>query len=187
MPDKAACVGGNYTHRKCCRFITVFYPSTALPVSYLWRGELKNLGDLSVCFTVQDDVKRYHRYCNHSGGQAKVERGRPRRSEEEDDNSPHRREQQQHLEIKAIVIQRAWRASTSRRGSWQGQDKNHPGHHLCETVPSESLRDPVMTSNISPLRPRPHTQISPRSIDHEEAKQKGVMSGSMTVKLEAPP
>ncbi|TMS07206.1 hypothetical protein E3U43_011299 [Larimichthys crocea] len=105
---------------------------------------------LALFINNQDDVKRYHRYCNHSGGQAKVERGRPRRSEEEDDNSPHRREQQQHLEIKAIVIQRAWRASTSRRGSWQGQDKNHPGDHLGETVPSESLQDPVMTTNISP-------------------------------------
>ncbi|GLD53339.1 schwannomin-interacting protein 1 isoform X1, partial [Lates japonicus] len=78
---------------------------------------------LALCINNQEEVKRYHRYCNHSGGQAapKVERSHPSWSEEEDDNSPHRREQQQHLEFKAIVIQRAWRASLSRRGCWQGQ------------------------------------------------------------------
>ncbi|XP_030298330.1 schwannomin-interacting protein 1 isoform X1 [Sparus aurata] len=99
---------------------------------------------LALCINNQEEVKRYHRYCNHGGGQAapKVDRSRPRRSEEEDDNSPHRREQQQHLEIKAIVIQRAWRA----RGSWQGQDKTRTGHHLGETVSPESLQDAVMTT-----------------------------------------
>ncbi|XP_032362275.1 schwannomin-interacting protein 1 isoform X1 [Etheostoma spectabile] len=106
---------------------------------------------LALCINNQEEVKRYHRYCNHSGGQAvpKVERSRPRRSEGEDDNSPSRCEQQQHLEIKAIVIQRAWRASTSRRGSWQGQDKNRRSHRRGETVPSENLRDPVMTTDVS--------------------------------------
>ncbi|KAM9358746.1 schwannomin-interacting protein 1 isoform 1-T1 [Symphorus nematophorus] len=106
---------------------------------------------LALCINTQEEVKRYHRYCNHSGGQAapKVERSHPRRSEEDDDNSPHRREQQQHLEIKAIVIQRAWRASASRRGSWQGQHKFRTGYHRVETVPSKSLQDTVMT-NISP-------------------------------------
>ncbi|XP_041795947.1 schwannomin-interacting protein 1 isoform X2 [Chelmon rostratus] len=107
---------------------------------------------LALCINNQEEVKRYHRYCNHSGGQAapKVERSRTRRSEEEDDNSPHRQEQQQHLEFKAIVIQRAWRASTSRRESWQGQDKNRTSHHRGETVPPESLQDPAVTTNISP-------------------------------------
>ncbi|XP_042270439.1 uncharacterized protein LOC121898962 [Thunnus maccoyii] len=107
---------------------------------------------LALCINSQEEVKRYHRYCNHSGGQAvsKVERSRPHRSEDEDDNSPHRREQWQHLEIKAIVIQRAWRATVTRRGSWHGQDKNRTSHHQDETVPSKSLQDPVMTTNISP-------------------------------------
>ncbi|XP_070685989.1 schwannomin-interacting protein 1 [Pempheris klunzingeri] len=107
---------------------------------------------LALCINNQEEVKRYHRYCNHSGGQAvpKVERSRPRRSEEEDNNSPHRRELQQHLEIKAIVIQRAWRASTSRRGSWQRQDKNCTNHHWGEAAPSENLQESAMTTNISP-------------------------------------
>ncbi|KAM6932645.1 schwannomin-interacting protein 1 isoform 1-T1 [Lycodopsis pacificus] len=107
---------------------------------------------LALCINNQEEVKRCHRYCGHSGGQAapKVERSHPRKSEEADDNSPRRREQQQQLEIKAIVIQRAWRASTSRTGSWQGQGKNRGNHRRGETVPSESLRDPVMTTNMSP-------------------------------------
>nr|XP_033487208.1 schwannomin-interacting protein 1 isoform X1 [Epinephelus lanceolatus] len=107
---------------------------------------------LALCINNQEEVKRYHRYCNHSGGQAvpKVERSRPCRSEEEDDNSPRRHERQQQLEIKAIVIQRAWRASTSRRGSWQGQGKNRSSHLGGETVPPESLREPVMTTSITP-------------------------------------
>ncbi|XP_010779665.1 uncharacterized protein, partial [Notothenia coriiceps] len=99
-----------------------------------------------------DEVKRYHRFCNHIEGQAvpKVERGRPRRSEEEDDNSPRRREQQNHLEIKAIVIQRAWRACTSRRESWQGQGEDRGSQSRGETVPPEGLQDPVVTTGISP-------------------------------------
>ncbi|XP_030007723.1 schwannomin-interacting protein 1 [Sphaeramia orbicularis] len=103
---------------------------------------------LALCINNQEEVKRYHRYCNHSGGQAvsKVERNRPRRCEEEDDNSPHRREKQ-YLEIKAIIIQRAWRASMSRRGNLQVRDKNYI--RQCETVPSESFQDPVLTTNIS--------------------------------------
>ncbi|XP_034722810.1 schwannomin-interacting protein 1 isoform X1 [Etheostoma cragini] len=106
---------------------------------------------LALCINNQEEVKRYHRYCNHSGGQAvpKVERSRPRRSEGEDDNSPSRCEQQQHLEIKAIVIQRAWRASTSRGRSWQGQDNNRCSYRRSETVPSENLRDPEMTADVS--------------------------------------
>ncbi|KAM7412999.1 hypothetical protein PAMA_020401 [Pampus argenteus] len=120
---------------------------------------------LALCINSQEEVKRFHRYCNHSGGQAvsKVERSRLRRSEEEDDNSPHRHEQQQHLEIKAIVIQRAWRASVNRRASWHGQGKNRSSHHLDETVPPKSLPDPVMTTDISPglvlLFSQSHTQI----------------------------
>ncbi|KAK2912434.1 hypothetical protein Q8A73_006547 [Channa argus] len=65
---------------------------------------------LALCINNQEEVKRFHRYCNHSAGQAvpKVERSHPRKSEEADDNSAHLHEQQQHLEIKAIVIQQAW-------------------------------------------------------------------------------
>ncbi|XP_074535407.1 schwannomin-interacting protein 1 [Halichoeres trimaculatus] len=106
---------------------------------------------LALCINNQDEVKRYHRYCNHSGGQAvpKVERARPHKGEEEDDNTHHRREQQQHLETKAIVIQRAWRACTSRRGNRPEQDKNRTSNHQDETLTSESLQDSVTTTNIS--------------------------------------
>ncbi|XP_077396740.1 schwannomin-interacting protein 1 [Festucalex cinctus] len=89
----------------------------------------------------QEEVKRYHRYCNHSGGQTapKVE-SHPQRSEAEADNRPHRRGQQQpHLEIKAIVIQRAWRASVSRRGSWQEHDKNGSSPSPDDTVTTADL------------------------------------------------
>ncbi|XP_069562389.1 schwannomin-interacting protein 1 isoform X1 [Brachyistius frenatus] len=97
---------------------------------------------LALCINNQEEVKKYHRYCNHSGGQAvqKVERNCPCRSEEKDDNSPRQCDQQQRLEKKAIIIQRAWRASLSRRQS----------HHWGETVSSESLQDPVMTTSNSP-------------------------------------
>ncbi|XP_035478043.2 schwannomin-interacting protein 1 isoform X1 [Scophthalmus maximus] len=108
---------------------------------------------LALCINNQEEVKRYHRYCNHSGGPAlpKAERSRPCRSEEGDHHSPHRREQQQRRESKAIVIQRAWRARMSRRGSWQGQDESLTSHHQGETVPSESQQqDPGMTTDISP-------------------------------------
>ncbi|KAK9520960.1 hypothetical protein VZT92_020814 [Zoarces viviparus] len=124
---------------------------------------------LALCINNQEEVKRCHRYCNHSGGQAapKVERSHPRKSEEADDNSPRRREQQQQqLEINAIVIQRAWRASTSRTGSWQGQGKNRGNHRRGETVPSESLRDPVMTTNISPVRPREENPTDSYMVQH---------------------
>ncbi|AWO98905.1 Hypothetical protein SMAX5B_013329 [Scophthalmus maximus] len=71
-----------------------------------------------------EEVKRYHRYCNHSGGPALP---------------------------KAERIQRAWRARMSRRGSWQGQDESLTSHHQGETVPSESQQqDPGMTTDISP-------------------------------------
>ncbi|XP_037122788.1 schwannomin-interacting protein 1 isoform X1 [Syngnathus acus] len=90
----------------------------------------------------QDEVKRYHRYCNHSGGGQTTPKMEsfPQRSEVEADNRPHRRGQQQpHLEIKAIVIQRAWRASVSRRGSWQEHDKNGSGQSPDDTVTTTDL------------------------------------------------
>ncbi|XP_019729835.1 schwannomin-interacting protein 1 isoform X1 [Hippocampus comes] len=89
----------------------------------------------------QDEVKRYHRYCNHSGGQTapKVER-HLQRGEVEADNRLHRRGQQQpHLEIKAIVIQRAWRASVSRRGNWQEHDRNGRSQSPDDTVRTTDL------------------------------------------------
>ncbi|CAF97391.1 unnamed protein product [Tetraodon nigroviridis] len=72
---------------------------------------------------VQDEVRRYHRHCSRSRGQAapRVER-----------------------------IQRAWRASTSRRASWQGQQKD--GNKDLDKMLCESLQDPVMTADISPVR-----------------------------------
>ncbi|XP_041850335.1 schwannomin-interacting protein 1 isoform X1 [Melanotaenia boesemani] len=98
----------------------------------------------------QEEVKRYHRYCSHSGGQAaqKAERSCSCRSEE-DDNSLHHRDKQQHLEIKAIVIQRAWRASLSRKVSPEVQDEDCSSHHWGEMIPPENLHNPVMTTNIS--------------------------------------
>ncbi|KAK2847321.1 hypothetical protein Q5P01_010320 [Channa striata] len=106
---------------------------------------------LALCINNQEEVKRYHRYCNHSAAQAvpKADRSHPRRSEEADDNSAHLHEQQQHLDIKAIVIQRAWRASLSRRVSGQGPGENGISHHQSETVPSETLQDPITTTNVS--------------------------------------
>ncbi|XP_071783647.1 schwannomin-interacting protein 1 isoform X2 [Centroberyx gerrardi] len=106
---------------------------------------------LALCISNQEEGKRYHRYCNHSGGQAvpKVERNRSRRSEEEDDNSPHRREQQQHLETKAIVIQRAWRASKSRRGSCKRCVEENSGRENDITIPSEDLQTNIDTSGFS--------------------------------------
>ncbi|XP_028275436.1 schwannomin-interacting protein 1 isoform X2 [Parambassis ranga] len=106
---------------------------------------------LALCIKNQEEVKRYHQYCNHSGGPEvqRVERSSSVRSEKKDNNNPHRHNQQQHLEMKAIVIQRAWRASMSRRENWQIQDKNRSSHHWGEMMPSESLQDPLMTTNIS--------------------------------------
>ncbi|XP_060929201.1 schwannomin-interacting protein 1 isoform X1 [Limanda limanda] len=97
----------------------------------------------------QDEVKRCHRYCNHSGGPAppKVERSRPCRSEEEDDNSPHRREHRQRLESNAIVIQRAWRAKMSCAGSRQEQEEDLTSPRQGET--SENQQDPVITADMS--------------------------------------
>ncbi|XP_075892343.1 schwannomin-interacting protein 1 isoform X3 [Nelusetta ayraudi] len=107
---------------------------------------------LALCIKNQEGVMRCQR--NHSGGQAlpKMEsRNHPSRSEGEvDDNVLHRREQQQHLEIKAIVIQRAWRASSARRGDLLVQGKSATANQQDGTVSSESDQDPVMTTNISP-------------------------------------
>lgn len=57
-------------------------------------------------------------------------------------------------------IQRAWRASMSRRESWQAQDKNRTNALWRETVPSESLQEPVMTTNISQVRLRKQNQTA---------------------------
>ncbi|XP_040020175.2 schwannomin-interacting protein 1 isoform X3 [Gasterosteus aculeatus] len=128
---------------------------------------------LALCINNQEEVKRYHRYCNHSYGTAvpKVESSPPRKSEEADDNSPHRSEQQ--LEMKAIVIQRAWRASTSRTGSRQGQGRNRDAHRRGETGPPESQRDPGMTTNISP--------------EQRKSLQSGLQSDHLTMDLDNSP
>ncbi|XP_057694675.1 schwannomin-interacting protein 1 isoform X1 [Corythoichthys intestinalis] len=89
----------------------------------------------------QEEGKRYHRYCNHSGGQTapKVE-SHPQKNEVEADNRPNRRgQQQQQLEIKAIVIQRAWRASVSRRGCWQEHDKHRSDQNADDTITTADL------------------------------------------------
>ncbi|MEQ2227984.1 hypothetical protein ILYODFUR_004057 [Ilyodon furcidens] len=103
---------------------------------------------LALCISNKDEVKSYHRCCSHSGGPAlqKIERG------EEENKSLFHREQQQHLEIKATIIQRAWRASMSRKLSLEVQDKNTTRHKWEENRTSESLHNPVMTSDIFPVR-----------------------------------
>ncbi|XP_076002507.1 schwannomin-interacting protein 1 isoform X2 [Genypterus blacodes] len=113
---------------------------------------------LALCINNQEEVKKYHRYCNHSGGQAvsKVERSRPRRSEEEADNSPNRREQQHHrLETKAIVIQRAWRASVSRKDSWEKSSQT--GRRRGGTKLSGSLQTAVTATILSTVRQERNT------------------------------
>lgn len=59
-----------YTYWKCRRFIIVSSDIISLAETF------ENLLDVSVLFIAQEEVKRYHRYCNHSGGQAapKVDR-----------------------------------------------------------------------------------------------------------------
>ncbi|KAI4815666.1 hypothetical protein KUCAC02_005803, partial [Chaenocephalus aceratus] len=47
-------------------------------------------------------------------------------------------------------IQRAWRACTSRRESWQGQGEDRDSQSRGETEPPEGLQDPVVTTGISP-------------------------------------
>ena len=64
-------------------------------------------------------------------------------------------------------IQRAWRASMSRRGNGQGQGGNHTSHHQGELVPSEGLQDPVVTTNISPVRPYEEKQTEDYMVHHE--------------------
>ncbi|CAL8347341.1 unnamed protein product [Arctogadus glacialis] len=103
---------------------------------------------MAVC--CQDEGKRYHRYCSHSGGSGllKVERNCSRKSEDEGSNSAHCREQQQYLETKAVVIQRAWRASQSRRESWPDQNQTQTGLYQEQEPPGTpgTLKTPVMSS-----------------------------------------
>ncbi|XP_066508320.1 uncharacterized protein [Hoplias malabaricus] len=98
---------------------------------------------LSLCIT-QEEGRKYHRFCNHSGGGQgglKVERNRHPPRMEGEDNSPHRRQQQLDWESKAIVIQRAWRMAMDRKQSWQEGPKNCM-HLLCDADPEE---DPFTT------------------------------------------
>ncbi|XP_031651694.1 IQCJ-SCHIP1 readthrough transcript protein isoform X1 [Oncorhynchus kisutch] len=93
----------------------------------------------------QEEEKRYHRFCNHGGGQQmlKMERHVYLRSEEADDNSPRCLEQQRYWETKAIVIQRAWRATLYRKVSWQGDCENRM-HHQLGTESLEPYQTAVM-------------------------------------------
>ncbi|XP_027901205.1 schwannomin-interacting protein 1 isoform X2 [Xiphophorus couchianus] len=101
---------------------------------------------LALCINNKEEVKSYHRCCSHSGGPAlqKIERS------EEDNKSSSHREQQQHLEIKATIIQRAWRASMSRKLTPKVLDENRTRHGWEETRTSEKLLNPVVTSDIFP-------------------------------------
>ncbi|RVE64952.1 hypothetical protein OJAV_G00130720 [Oryzias javanicus] len=105
---------------------------------------------LALHINSQEKVKRCNRCHSHSGGQAvrKVERGCFCRSEDEY-NGPRHLDQQQCLEIKAVVIQRAWRAIMSRKVSLEEKDENSGIHHWDEALASESLHEPLMTTNIS--------------------------------------
>ncbi|CAL8334708.1 unnamed protein product [Boreogadus saida] len=123
-------------------------------VIQLWRrldmNETKANKTLLMAVCRQEEGKRYHRYCSHSGGSGllKVERNRSRKSEDEGSNSAHCREQQQHLETKAVVIQRAWRASQSRRESWLDQNQTQTGLYQEQEPPGTpgTLKTPVMSS-----------------------------------------
>ncbi|XP_029570854.1 schwannomin-interacting protein 1 isoform X2 [Salmo trutta] len=99
---------------------------------------------LALCIN-QEEEKRHHRFCNHGGGQQvlKMERNVYLRSEEEDDNSPRCVEHQRYWETKAIVIQRAWRATLYRKESCQGDCENRT-HHQCGTESLESYQTAVM-------------------------------------------
>nr|XP_046169674.1 IQCJ-SCHIP1 readthrough transcript protein-like [Oncorhynchus gorbuscha] len=73
----------------------------------------------------------------------KMERHVYLRSEEADDNSPRCLEQQRYWETKAIVIQRAWRATLYRKVSWQGDCENRM-HHQLGTESLEPYQTAVM-------------------------------------------
>lgn len=49
-------------------------------------------------------------------------------------------------------IQRAWRATMSRRVSLEEKDENSSIHRWSEVLPSESLHEPLLTTNISTVR-----------------------------------
>ncbi|XP_024863499.1 schwannomin-interacting protein 1 isoform X2 [Kryptolebias marmoratus] len=136
---------------------------------------------LALCINKQEDVKRYHRCCSHSGGQAvqKIERSCTCKSEE-DNKSLHQRDQQQRLEMKATVIQRAWRASMSRKVSVEVQDDNRRRHEWGETMPSESLRDPVMTTSIFPDQLKNHQ----RGHKHGNDEALQLQSNQLTMNLD---
>ncbi|XP_017163769.1 schwannomin-interacting protein 1 isoform X2 [Poecilia reticulata] len=101
---------------------------------------------LALCINNKEEVKSYHRCCSHSGGPAlqKIERS------EEDNKSSSHRDQRQHLEIKATIIQRAWRASMSRKLSPEVPDENLTRYEWEETRTSEKVLNPVVASDIFP-------------------------------------
>ncbi|KAF7218511.1 schwannomin-interacting protein 1 isoform X1 [Nothobranchius furzeri] len=106
---------------------------------------------LALCINKQEEVKRYHRCCSHGGGQPvqKMERSCTCKTEEEN-KSLHQCDQQQSLEMKATVIQRAWRASLSRKVSVEIQDNDRSRRQWGETPPPESIGDPGMATDVFP-------------------------------------
>ncbi|XP_017351421.1 schwannomin-interacting protein 1 isoform X2 [Ictalurus punctatus] len=89
------------------------------------RGETERKR-LSLRIT-QDEGRKYHHYCNHSGGGLKMERNQYQRTEIEA-NTALQQEQQLLMEKKAIIIQRAWRTLLERKQGWQEEPKNLINH-----------------------------------------------------------
>ncbi|KAF4076736.1 hypothetical protein AMELA_G00218510 [Ameiurus melas] len=75
----------------------------------------------------QDEGRKYHHYCNHSGGGLKMERSQHQRTEIEA-NTTLQQEQQLLMEKKAVIIQRAWRTLLERKQGWQEEPKNLINH-----------------------------------------------------------
>ncbi|MCJ8744868.1 hypothetical protein PDJAM_G00123500 [Pangasius djambal] len=79
---------------------------------------------------IQDEGRKYHRFCNHNGGGLgglKMERNCRQQSEIEE-NATLQQEQQLLMERKAIIIQRAWRTLLERKQGWQEEPKNCINH-----------------------------------------------------------
>ncbi|KAJ7995143.1 hypothetical protein DPEC_G00241510 [Dallia pectoralis] len=83
-----------------------------------------------------EEGRKCHHFCKHSGGQEvlKMERNVYLPNEEEDDNSLRHVAQEGNWETKAIVIQRAWRATLYRRGSWSRNCEKRSYHRQGEEV-----------------------------------------------------
>lgn len=85
----------------------------------------------------------------------------------------------QRASLNLLRIQRAWRASSSRQASWQGQQKSG-GEDLDGLLLSESLRDPSMTTDISPVRAAAREHASGAGTLIEKTGEGGCEGGVFT-------